>query len=76
MKRNLGFKMEFPISILFLIFFLSSLYEPKITPQIVELKGNVLITVKIQHGSIISVLTTLNRGSLECYENLPINVIL
>ena len=38
--------------------FKSSLYEPRITPQIVKLKGNVL---KIQHRSIISVLTTLNR---------------
>ena len=41
--------------------FKSSLYEPRITPQIVKLKGNVLKTVKIQHRSIISVLTTLIR---------------
>ena len=66
MKRNLGFETEF-------ICFKSSLYEPRITPQIVKLKGNVLKTVKIQHRSIISVLTTLN---IECYENLPVNVIL
>ena len=66
MKRNVGFETEFLIST---SIFKSSLYGPRMTPQIVELK---------ERGTWKYYLCAIypKQGSAECYENSPINVIL